>query len=163
MDREQTYCELSLPSKLGYEKLVRHVIGWLGPSLHFSAARIADIKPAVSEACINAIEHGNQGRADLRITVTFAGTPSQLEVVVADAGISMYQAGGSPPASIQEKVTAGARPRGMGLLLIRPLVDEAEFLPPEPGQGNRFRLRFARPQPCLSKPSAASSGTVDAP
>ena len=156
MNLEQTSFELALPSELGCEKLVRHVIAWLAPRLHFSAARTADIQTAVSEACINAIEHGNQGRADLRITVVFTVTPTHLEVIVADAGLAIYHAAESPPVSIHEKVGAGAPARGMGLLLIRPLVDEAEFLSPVPGQGNRFRLRFCRPPPGAALAPGAS-------
>ena len=145
MSVEQITFELTLPSQLGYEKLVRPLIAWLGQRLHFTAARTADIQTAVSEACINAIEHGNQGDTRLQVRVLFTVTHSHLEVVVMDAGISIYREPGTPPPSIHEKVTAGASPRGLGLMLMRQLVDEFEFLAPAPGHGNRFCLRFSRP------------------
>ena len=145
MNVEPITFELSLPSKLGCEKVVRHLIAWLGQRLQFTPARTADIQTAVSEACINAIEHGNQGHSHLQITVVFTVTHTHLEVVVMDAGLSTYREPGTSPPSIHEKVTAGAPARGLGLMLIRQLVDELEFLAPAPGHGNRFCLRFSRP------------------
>lgn len=52
-------------SELGYEKQVRRIIEWLFPQLGFQSDRVADTKTAVSEVCINAGEHGNQGRLGL--------------------------------------------------------------------------------------------------
>jgi serine/threonine-protein kinase RsbW len=154
MNLDLTTFELSMPGQLGCEKLVRHMIGWLGPRLNFSSARVADIQTAVSEACINAIEHGNQGRAQLRVTVIFTITHNHLEAVILDAGITQYRPSTMPPASIHDKIADRASARGMGLMLIGALADEAEFLAPVPGQGNRFRIRFSRVH------SGASVGSI---
>jgi serine/threonine-protein kinase RsbW len=137
--------ELYLPSELGYEKLVRQAIAWLAPQLQLTAARVADLQTAVSEACINAIEHGNRMLAHLRLGVTLHMTDSYLEVVVSDEGIARFLPSSEPAPSIEAKLAGLAPARCMGLMLMLQLVDEVEFAAAEPGQGNRVRLRIYRP------------------
>jgi len=148
MTREQANTiELSLPSELGYEKLVRQTISWLAPHLRLAAARVADLQTAVSEACINAIEHGNQLLAHLRLHVTIRVAPTYLEVVVADEGIVRFRPPAAPAAAIEDKLAGLTPARGMGLMLMQQLVDEADFLADERGTGNGVRLRIYRPTP----------------
>jgi serine/threonine-protein kinase RsbW len=149
----KTRIELSIPSTLGYEKVVREVAASLARRLGFNGERIADLKTAVCEACINAIEHGNQCQAGCRIRVTFVVSASRLEVVVADHG--HIKASDAEPAAptIEQKLSGLASPRGMGLMLISQLVDEAGFLPMRRGKGNRFRLMLLRP-PSAGRKSA---------
>ncbi len=71
VESQTTSIELSVPSKLGHEVVARQLVGWLGPRLGLDGARVADVQTAVSEACINAIEHGNCGMSDCRVTVAF--------------------------------------------------------------------------------------------
>jgi serine/threonine-protein kinase RsbW len=147
MDQEQAITiELSLPSELGYEKLVRQAINWLAPHLHLAAGRIADLQTAVSEACINAIEHGNRMLAHLRLGVTLRVTERFLEVVVADEGIVRFRPPSTPTATIEDKLAGLAPARRMGLFLMQQLVDEAHFEAAEPGHGNRVRLRIYTPE-----------------
>ena len=137
---------MGFPSELGFEKLARHALAWLGPRLGLAGARVADLQTAVSEACINAIEHGNDGRPACRVSVTFSYSSEHLDAVIRDEGVRPYLAPTFPPASIEQKIAGVAAPRGMGLSLITQLVDEAEFLPAEPGGGNDCRLRmYLRP------------------
>jgi serine/threonine-protein kinase RsbW len=134
-----------LPNELGYEKLVRQAIAWLAPQLQLTAARVADLQTAVSEACINAIEHGNRMLAHLRLGVTLHMTESYLEVVVSDAGIVRFLPPSEPAPSIEQKLAGLAPARCMGLMLMLQLVDEVDFLAAESGRGNRVRLRIYRP------------------
>ena len=143
--KQVTTIELSLPSELGYEKLVREIIAWLAPYLELAAARIADLQTAVSEACINAIEHGNRLLAHLRLGVTLHVTEDYLEVVVADEGAVRFSPPSAPVVSIEDMLAGLVPTRGMGLMLMRQLVDEIDFLAAEGGQGNRVRLRIYQP------------------
>lgn len=142
MSGEPETIEILLPNKLGYETLARDTVAWLGRRLGIEPERIADMQTAVCEACINAMEHGNQGVPDQRITVTFSYGPTHLDAVIADNGLQLYERSASAPATIQQKLAGLAPARGMGLMLIRQLVDEAEFLPAEHTQGNRYRIRL---------------------
>lgn len=135
-----TTIELSLPSELGYEKLARQTVAWIGPRLGLDAARVADMQTALSEACINAIEHGNANLADRRVEVIFHYSAGHLDAVIADEGVQPYEECG-PPATIDQKIAGLAPARGMGLMLIDQLVDEAGFLPADDARGNRYWMR----------------------
>ena len=134
--------ELALPSELGAEKRVRQTLAQVGAELQLGSARLADLQTAVSEACINAIEHGNQLRRDLRLDVTLRVAATHLEVLIRDAGVVPFHPPLTPPASIQDKLAGHAPARGMGLLLMQQLVDEVDFRAAAPGTGNCVRLRL---------------------
>lgn len=140
----QTSMELSLPSELGYEIIARDAVAAFARRLGLSADRIEDLKTALSEACINAIEHGNLLRPGLRVQIHCHFEDERLIIEVLDQGVSAYTSKHAP-LSIGEKVAGLGSFRGMGLLLISQLCDEAGFVPRN-GAGNCFRFAFARQQ-----------------
>src|ERR1700684_288058 len=77
---------LSLPSKLGHEKVAMSTAASVAKLMGFSEDRIEDLKTAVAEACINSIEHGNQLNEALKVAVTLSMTEDSLEVKVIDQG-----------------------------------------------------------------------------
>ncbi|NJN68539.1 MAG: ATP-binding protein [Chloroflexaceae bacterium] len=138
--------ELSFPSELGYEVVARDAVAAFARCVGIDKNRIEDIKTALSEACINAIEHGNQFDANLRVMVTCKHNGDHLTVEVRDQGMKEYTAGGKP-LTIEEKLAGLGPLRGMGLMLITELSDGAEFVPVS--QGNCFRLTFSVLQPAI--------------
>ena len=130
--------ELSFPSELGYEKVAREAVAAFARRLGCDRERVEDLKTALGEACINAIEHGNGRAPGLRVDVSCVGTADRLEIEVHDHGLKRYEAGGTV-ASIDLKLRGLAPLRGMGLMMIAQLVDEAGFTESVDG-GNHFRL-----------------------
>lgn len=130
--------ELSFPSELGYEKVAREAVAAFARRLGCDRERVEDLKTALGEACINAIEHGNGHVPGLRVDVSCVGCDDRLEVQVHDRGLKRYQAGGTV-AGIDLKMRGLAPLRGMGLMMIAQLVDEAGFTESADG-GNHFRL-----------------------
>jgi serine/threonine-protein kinase RsbW len=130
--------ELSFPSELGYEKVAREAVAAFARRLGCDRERVEDLKTALGEACINAIEHGNGHVPGLRVDVSCVGADDRLEVQVHDRGLKRYEAGGSV-AGIDLKLRGLAPLRGMGLMMIAQLVDEAGFTESADG-GNHFRL-----------------------
>ncbi len=124
--------EVRLPSRLGFEKVAMSTAASMATMMGFSEARIEDLKTAVSEACINAIEHGNQMNASIPVGVVLSMSPGELEVKVLDDGAGMS----SPPREpdIDRKITGEEQARGMGMFLIQALVDEVEWVPSASGQ-----------------------------
>jgi serine/threonine-protein kinase RsbW len=98
----------------------------------FSNDRIEDLKTAVAEACINAIEHGNQLNDSLRVGVVLSSNDDELEVKVIDNGLGIDTKPSSP--NIDRKVAGEEDARGMGMFLIQALVDEAEWHKGPPGK-----------------------------
>jgi len=134
--------ELSFPSELGYEKVARDAVAAFARRLGFDRERIEDLKTALGEACINAIEHGNGRAPGLHVEVICVCEGERLTVEVHDKGLNRYQ-GGSKEAGIDLKLKGLAPLRGMGLMMIAQLVDEAGFTD-SPDGGNRFRLLLIR-------------------
>ena len=155
MDKTRTI-ELRIPSEIGYEKVARKLVGSVAKQMGFAPARVEDLKTAVSEACLNAIEHGNQLDADTRVSVRFGIAADRLSIDVRDEG-----KGGPPPdhfpePDIERKVAGKEAPRHMGMYVIQHLVDEAGFVESETGDGNQFHMviHLQRPENPTDKASA---------
>src|SRR2546423_15677035 len=80
--------EIFLPSTLGYEKVARNAAEADAEEMGFSPDRIEDLKTAIAEACMNAIEHGNQEDQTTSVTVLLTAAQQQLEIKVADEGLT---------------------------------------------------------------------------
>src|ERR1700712_184055 len=81
--------EVRLPSELGFEKVALSTAASMATLMGFSADRVEDLKTAVAEACINAIEHGNQLDDSLSVGVVLSTTEDELEVRVIDDGVGV--------------------------------------------------------------------------
>jgi serine/threonine-protein kinase RsbW len=127
-----SFVQVRLPSELGYEKVAMSTAASMASLMGFSADRIDDLKTAVAEACINAIEHGNQLNNSLTVGVVLSTTDDQLEVKVIDDGSGVRDLPTAP--DIDRKVLGEEDPRGMGMFLIQSLVDEAEWHQGPPGK-----------------------------
>ena len=64
--------ELRLPSRLGYEKVAMNTAASVARLMGFSEERVDDLKTAVAEACINAMEHGNKLDESLSVGVVLS-------------------------------------------------------------------------------------------
>ncbi len=122
-----TSVEVRLPSRLGFEKVAMGTAASVAKLMGFAEDRVEDLKTAVAEACINAIEHGNHLNEKLSVGVVLSMDANTLEVKVIDNGDGM-SAQVAPP-DIDRKMHGEEDPRGMGMFLIQALVDEAEWVP----------------------------------
>lgn len=126
-----TSVEVRLPSELGFEKVAMSTAASMAALMGFSPDRIEDLKTAVGEACINAMEHGNQLDECLHVGVELSRTDSELEVRVSDEGTGPLRTPALP--DIDRKMSGDEETRGMGMFLIQALVDEAEWHKGPPG------------------------------
>jgi serine/threonine-protein kinase RsbW len=140
MKDETRFIELRIPNEFGYEKIAMDLAGAVAQRMGFATERVEALKTAVAEACLNAIEHGNQLDASTRVLVLFSIDADRLAIDVKDEG-----RGGPPPdhfpePDISRKVAGREALRHMGIYVIQRLVDEAGFVEPELGSGNQFRM-----------------------
>jgi serine/threonine-protein kinase RsbW len=117
--------EVSLPSVLGYERVAMDCSASLAKFIGFSADRIDDLKTAVSEACMNAIEHGNRLRPDARVVVTMNFRNDSFTISVMDEGKGLMDLPKKP--DIEQKIEKKETPRGLGIYLMKQLMDQVEF------------------------------------
>jgi serine/threonine-protein kinase RsbW len=130
--------ELSVPSRPEYIAVVRLVVSSLASARRTIADdRIDDLKLAVSEACTNAIE-ANESTGERRPVIIrcFEGT-ERLEVCISDSGqgFSPDSLPEHPPVTDPQRLNFE---RGLGIPLIRTLVDDASF--ESSGEGTTVRL-----------------------
>jgi serine/threonine-protein kinase RsbW len=117
--------EVSLANKLGYERVAMACSASFAQMMGLPPERIEDLKTIVSEAAINAMQHGNKGRPDARVTVSMNCQDNILNVAVMDEGDGIKE---FPPKPDIEKIIENLEtPVGFGLFLINQLADQVEF------------------------------------
>jgi serine/threonine-protein kinase RsbW len=150
--------ELKIPSELGYERVAREAASAVARRLGFSPERIEELKTAIDEACTNAIRHGSKSDARMKVVVVLSADETKLDILVKDPG-----AGDSPPSDvaipdIEAQVEGRSPTGGLGLWLIRQMVDEAYFEEDDESGGNQFRMVIYRTtdegQPALDNVSS---------
>jgi serine/threonine-protein kinase RsbW len=120
--------EVSLPNKLGYERIAMACSASFAKIVGFLPERVEDLKTAVSEACLNAMEHGNKNHPDRRVLVTMNYRDHVFSVSVMDQGEGMGETPEIPEGpDIDKKIEALETPRGLGMFLIKQLVDQVEY------------------------------------
>jgi serine/threonine-protein kinase RsbW len=137
-DPKTTTVEVRLPTKMGYEKVAMSTAASVAKLMGFPEDRIEDLKTAVAEACINAIEHGNRLNEKLSVGVVLRADNDALEVKVLDDGRGIKSQPVKP--DIDRKMHGDEDPRGMGMFLIQALVDEAEWVTGSDGKSSYVRL-----------------------
>jgi len=117
--------EVSLPNELGYERIAMQCAASFAKIVGFLPDRIEDLKTAVSEACLNAMEHGNKCHPDKRVVITMNYEEGVFSVTVVDEGEGIEMLPEDP--DIEQKIDNLETPRGLGIFLIKNLVDQVEF------------------------------------
>jgi len=118
--------ELYIPSELGFEKVAIASAYTIANKMGFSKNRLEDLKTAVAEACINAIEHGNSMNIDMKVLIILKVSRQQVQINVIDNGHKPI------PSSIPDRAERKDF-RGMGMFLIHQLMDEVK-VKSEPGR-----------------------------
>ena len=119
--------ELEIPARPEYIALVRLVVSSLASGRRVLAdERVDDLKLAVSEACTNAIEAHGAIEVDERVRVRCLEGEDRFEVSIDDRGEGFDPSDlpEHPPVTDPERLNFE---RGLGIPLIRTLVDEVAF------------------------------------
>jgi len=132
--------ELEIPARAEYVGLARLVMSSLATARRTLAEeRIDDLKLAVSEACTNAIEAHAHAEVDQeeRVTLRWSEGDDRLQVQIEDRGRGFDPGGlpAHPPVTDPERLNFE---RGLGIPLIRTLVDEVTFDPLAAGMSVRL-------------------------
>jgi serine/threonine-protein kinase RsbW len=117
--------EVNLPNVNGYERIAMECSASFAKIGGLVKERIEDLKTAVSEACLNAMEHGNRGRPESRVVVTMNIGEKDFNVSVMDEGTGIPII--PQRIDIRRKIENLEPPNGLGLFLIQQLVDQVEF------------------------------------
>lgn len=110
--------ELRLPCKAEWVALARLSVAAVASRLHFSIDEIEDIKLAVAEACTNAIQHAHDSAF---IEIKCEALTDGLRINVRDYGR------GTRPETIRSRNIEDERVGGLGVFLIRSLMDDVTY------------------------------------
>jgi len=114
-----------LSNEIGYERIAMACSATFAQMFGCSPERIEDLKTIVSEAAINAMEHGNKGRGDARVIVYMNCRDGAIHVSVIDEGDGIEEL---PPNPNTERVIEELDlPTGYGVFLINQLADKVEY------------------------------------
>ena len=123
LDRETI--EVNLPNEIGYERIAMACSASFAKIVGFVPDRIEDLKTVVSEACLNAMEHGNKGHPDARVIITMDYKENAITVSVIDEGTGVQKIPAEP--DIRKKIEKLETPRGLGIFLIKQLADKVDL------------------------------------
>lgn len=132
--------ELHIPSQLGWERAAMDLAESVAKRMGFPPERIEDIRTAVAEATLNAMEHGHGLDVSQKVLIDLIPQDEKLEISVRDRSSTPFSSReplGQQP-DLEAKLAAGADTRGWGMFLIKELVDEVEFSSSQ--RGNVVRM-----------------------
>jgi anti-sigma regulatory factor (Ser/Thr protein kinase) len=136
--RLASFAVASVPGneRIALERVAQSVDG-----LGLPAARMNNLKTAVAEATMNAIEHGNGGRSELPVDVEVFDSGTEIMVTISDRG-GQHDAGRPEDRAevpdLPRKLAGEQSPRGWGLFLIRHMVDAMDVTT----EGERHTVRL---------------------
>lgn len=113
----------SVPSEDGNERSVIDQVVESVAGLGLPEDKVQRLATAVSEAAMNAIEHGNRRRAELPVDVEVLASPTAVTVRITDHGGGREIPEPETP-DLEAKLAGEQSPRGWGLFLIEHMVDE---------------------------------------
>jgi len=120
---------LSFPAKPDYLLLARLALSGVGRTTPVSDELLADLKLALTEACGNCVRHAYpDGQGD--VSVAYAFDDGTIEMIVEDHGVGLDAT--AAPSRTDES--------GMGLPIIRTVVDDLEIRPGVDGRGTIVRM-----------------------
>jgi serine/threonine-protein kinase RsbW len=111
--------ELRIPARAEWVALARLAAATVANRLHFSIEEIEDVKLAVAEACTAVIQHEGHGEF---ILLTCEALEDSLRVRIRDSGSHAVHAAEQRRMNFEE-----ARIAGLGIFLIRTLMDEVSY------------------------------------
>ena len=114
---------LDFPAKADYL-----LLSGLARTLPLDVEEVADLKLAVTEACGNAVRHA-YGDHDGSVRVSFVVGPTSLELIVEDRGEGISEV------DVGEEGEPEPLEGGMGMAIIRAVVDEVDVRDGADGRG----------------------------
>lgn len=139
-----TLAAFSWPSEPGNERLAMAQVAEAVAGLGLPPARVEQLRTAVAEAAMNAMEHAHHFRPELSVDFEVRASREAVEVRITDLGGETP----IPPAALPDleaKLAGRQSPRGWGLFLIQQMVDSVSV--DTQGAARTLTLRLNRTEP----------------
>ncbi len=137
---------LSFPAKADYLLLARLALGGVARDLSIGPELLADLRLAVTEACGNAVRHAYDDGGG-SVEVAFVVNEDRLEMIVRDSGAGLELPVIESLLDAEPKPFADPADGGMGIAIIRAIVDELEVRSGEDGRGTVVHMTMYLSEP----------------
>jgi serine/threonine-protein kinase RsbW len=144
---------LRLTTSLDHVGLARDFVAEIAKNVPMNARQIYDLGLVVDEALTNVIEHGYEGREDAQVEITVQHEDDSFTIVIAHDGH-----GFDPDTQTDvdlKRYIAERRVGGLGLYLMKKLMDEVEYTT---GADGRRQIRLVKKHPG-GRPPALDAGS----
>ena len=137
----ESVVRLTFPAKADYLLLARLALAGISRSVPVDEEVLADLKLAVTEACGNAVRHAYDG-GEGSVEIVYTVAPDRIDMTVADRGAGLGDIDG--PVELAGEPLEG----GMGIAIIRAVVDELDVRDGHDGHGTVVRMtKYLAPTP----------------
>jgi serine/threonine-protein kinase RsbW len=128
---------LTIPAKAEYIVLSRLALSGLARARALEPALVADLKLALTEACSNVVRHAYKEQPTGEVEVRYELDEDKLSVEVVDEGIGFDPEAAAAAAG--DELDEG----GLGISIIRAIVDELDIKSGDSGSSLRFTKYLA--------------------
>ena len=132
MTGEKVLADFSVPSAPGNERMAMDQVSEAVAGLPLPERQLEQLKTAVAEATMNAMEHGNHFQEDMPVLIRVVQGDEDLIVRITDQGEPYIPENPETP-DLESKLAGIQTPRGWGLFLIQNMVDQMNVINDESG------------------------------
>ncbi|HNZ14603.1 MAG TPA: ATP-binding protein [Anaerolineaceae bacterium] len=132
----------TFPANYASVRIICNIVTEHAKTINFSSRELYGIELATDEACANIIDHAYCGENMGSIHLFIETTDKEIKIVLEDAGKPFEPAEVLPP-DLESPLEIRAE-RGLGVFLIKTLMDEVTFENPEPGLNRLTMIKHAK-------------------
>ncbi len=137
--------ELRFPSDEKFLHMVHELTKHLAESTGFEAIEAEKIALAVDEATTNVVQHAYRGEPDHEIEVHFSPDGESLSIVISHDGEALESM--PVPKFDLDKLVAERRKGGLGLTIMRQMMDKVEHTRAGSGKNKCVMVRYKKRDP----------------
>ena len=137
----QLLAAFTVASEPGNERVALREVAAAASDCGLTTDQMERLKTAVAEATMNAIEHGNENRAEIPVDIAVMRTIDAVAVTITDRGGDRADHVEREIPDIELKLRGEQRPRGWGLFLLQNMVDGMEVSTHGPLHTVRLTMR----------------------
>ena len=141
MTVQETLYSMDVEADTGMLSDVREFVRQHSISHGFREKEIGEIELAVDEAFTNIIKHAYRGRSDSNVRIRMWFSPDRLSISLFDTGCSFNRESYTEP-NIQT-LAHRKKKGGMGVFLIKKLMDDVEYKKSDDGNEIRMTKRLS--------------------
>jgi len=132
--------KLKIPSQTDNLELIRNFVTGVANKVGFGNDDVSKIELAVDEACTNVIEHAYKDNHEKDIDIAVKLDYQKLTIIITDKGKSFDMNDIEMPE--MKKYLAELRVGGLGIYLMKTLMDEVDYVTRADGQNEVTMVKY---------------------